>query len=369
MVRGGKSEIEEGGWRRRLETRMLGAGVRRVKILAIQFRYLGDAVLLTPALRALVDRFPRAELHVVVAEEVAPVLQHVDWIERVWPFPRTRGKKRLRDAWPVIRALRRERFQRSVDFSGNDRGAIVSLAVGAHQRLGFLVPGGFLGRRYCYTSTVAIERHQHEIGRNLALLAAWGIAPLGWHPVEIAADPSQARIAEAMLPAGAILCHLSTSQPKKEWPLLLWAELHRLAVSAGVELYFSAGTSPREEAMLEELHRLAPRAAIVPPARDLSTFLALIDNAGLFVGCDGAALHFAEALGVPTIALFGPSDVAAWAPLGSQHIVLTADDCECRRERTASCGRQPPCMSSIAPEAVLRLVLDRIGHAAVARLQ
>jgi heptosyltransferase-3 len=94
-----------------------------VKILAIQFKYLGDAVLMTPALRAISNRFPKSALHVLVAEEVAPVLQFLPWLDRVWAFPRKRGKANLKQTWPLIRALRRERFDRSVDFVGNDRGA------------------------------------------------------------------------------------------------------------------------------------------------------------------------------------------------------------------------------------------------------
>ena len=103
---------------------------RPEKILAIQFKYLGDAVLLTPALRALRKQFPDAELHLLVPEEVAPVLQHLPWLNRVWPMPRRRGSASLRQTWPVVRALRRERFDRSVDFAGNDRGAILSLLIG-----------------------------------------------------------------------------------------------------------------------------------------------------------------------------------------------------------------------------------------------
>ena len=62
-----------------------------LKILAIQFKYFGDAVLLTPALRALHEHFPNAELHLLVPEEVAPIFQHLPWLNRVWPLPRRRG--------------------------------------------------------------------------------------------------------------------------------------------------------------------------------------------------------------------------------------------------------------------------------------
>jgi len=43
------------------------------KILAIQFKYFGDAVLMTPALRALREHFPQSEIHLLVPAEIAPL--------------------------------------------------------------------------------------------------------------------------------------------------------------------------------------------------------------------------------------------------------------------------------------------------------
>src|SRR5438874_2337342 len=71
----------------------------QVKILAIQFRYLGDAVLLTPALRAIKETFPNCALHALVASEVVPLLEHSPDLQKVWAFPRVRGKSNLSRTW------------------------------------------------------------------------------------------------------------------------------------------------------------------------------------------------------------------------------------------------------------------------------
>ena len=123
--------------------------------------------------------------------EIAPLFQHLPWLDRVWPMPRRRGSASLRETWPLIRALRRERFDRSVDFASNDRGAILSLLIGAKQRLGWDERGGFLGRKFCYTERVAPEKNPaHESARLAQLLSGWQIPPPASLEAEIRADPA-----------------------------------------------------------------------------------------------------------------------------------------------------------------------------------
>jgi ADP-heptose:LPS heptosyltransferase len=50
--------------------------LKSIKVLAIQFKYLGAAVILTPALKALANQIPNIELHVLVAAEIAPLLEN-----------------------------------------------------------------------------------------------------------------------------------------------------------------------------------------------------------------------------------------------------------------------------------------------------
>ena len=132
---------------------------RPEKILALQFKYFGDAVLLTPALRTLRQQFPHDELHLLVPQELAPLFAQLPWLDRVWAMPRRRGSASLRQTWPLLRALRSEHFDRSVDFASNDRGAILSRLIGARRRLGWAESGGFLGRKLFYTERVAPEKN------------------------------------------------------------------------------------------------------------------------------------------------------------------------------------------------------------------
>jgi ADP-heptose:LPS heptosyltransferase len=330
-----------------------------MKILAIQFKYLGDAVLLTPALRALRKHFPGAELHLLVPEEVAPVLQHLPWLNRVWPMPRRRGSASLRQTWPVMRALRRERFDRSVDFAGNDRGAILSLLIGARQRLGWSQRGGFLGRQFCYNQRVALETgEQHESARMMRLLSAWGIAPGPLEP-EIRSDPDLDAAAAQLLPKRAVLCHIASSQPNRQWPVRRWADFFQIAAAAGLPIAFTTAAGAREHALTDELKQIAPAAPVLPAVPELALFLAVLKRAEIFISGDTGPLHFAAGLGVPTLSLFGPSSPARWAPVGGRHRVLTGSPCVCGPGASV-CQTANFCLAAITPEQVfeqLKIIL------------
>jgi heptosyltransferase-3 len=320
------------------------------KILALQFKYFGDAVLMTPALRAIHEKFPQGELHVLVPEPVAPLLQHLPWINRVWPMPRRRGRASLSLTWPVIRALRREHFDCSMDFAGNDRGAILSFLIGARQRLGWEERGGFLGRQFCYNQRVPPENKiQHESARLAHLLSAWEIKPSSLN-AEIRANPVLRVTAQKLLPPGKILCHIASSQQKKEWPLAHWAALHQMAAAAGIELVFASGIGAREETLLNEFRRRAPAAPVLKPVPDLALYLAVLHQARGFVSGDTGPLHFAAGLGVPTLALFGPSSPAQWAPIGARHRFLTGSPCTCGN--VGVCESPKHCIAAITPGQV-----------------
>ena len=73
---------------------------------------------------------------------------------------------------------------------------------------------------------------------------------------------------------------------------------------------------PADRAVMQDLlDHLSPRPILLRdlPLRLLAGVLTLAD---LFVGHDSGVTHLAALLGVPTVALFGPTDPARWAPRG-----------------------------------------------------
>lgn len=327
------------------------------KNLCLLFKYLGDVAVAVPAMRALKESRPGEELHVLVADDAVPIVRLLPWVSRVWGLPRKRGSLQLRATLPLIAALRREQFDLSVDFVGNDRGAVLSRLIGATERVGLVAELGFWGRARCYNrgvSELKIPREDvHESERHLALLSGLGVPQDSARTLEVHADPLLAKEAAGLLPSGVVLAHLSTSQPKKEWPVLLWRELYRRALAAGIPLVFASGPSAREQALLSRLQELEPDAPLLPRVGSLELYLAVLARAGVFISGDTGPLHCAAGLGVPTLALFAATDARRWAPLGAIHRCVNGTGCVCSGHAHV-CAHAFPCIASLSVEAVWR---------------
>lgn len=326
-------------------------------MLAIQFKYLGDAVILTPALKALATQVKNIELHVLVAAEVAPLLEGLPWIAKVWAMPRQRGKVKLWQSIPFIYALRCERFDQSVDFGGNDRGALLSYLSGAKNRLGSSDhDDSKLLRKICYTQMVRrLDPGAPYFDLHFELLKAWNIKRPEYLNIEIVSSGVD-RLSNT-LPKDSILCHISTSQSKKDWPLRHWQSFYHLASDAGLILVFSAGPNQREQNLLKDLKSRLPQVRTLPPIEDLQSFLSVLKCARIFVSGDTGPLHFAEGLNVPVLGIFGvDNSIKQVAPIYRQENLICANECDCHFlvNHTATCQSSSSCMSSIQPEAVFQ---------------
>jgi ADP-heptose:LPS heptosyltransferase len=324
-----------------------------LKILALKFKYLGDVAIMVPALRALNERWPSAQLDVLVANEAVPILSELPWVHKVWGFHRSRGSASIRSSLPLILALRKQNFDRSVDFVGNDRGAILSWCIGAQRRLGPKVPLGFAGRSLCYTQTIPeAPREWNEVRRDLHVLSAWDVPAPSSIDHEVHAAQFLEEAAAKVLPeANVILAHISASRSKKEWHLGGWIETARRAEAANIPIVFSSGTTERERKQLAVLKTLAPAIRILEPTESLDLFLAIIKRVRVFVSGDTGPLHFATGLGVPSIGIFGPTLPSEWAPLGPSCSTVAGGSCTCSGH-AFECSSASPCIGQVTPAAV-----------------
>jgi heptosyltransferase III len=110
---------------------------------------------------------------------------------------------------------------------------------------------------------------------------------------------------------GAIAIHPFSGNVIKNWPLSSYRELAmRLAAADGITGEVAMLAGPEEE--LPEARRF----------EDLVRLASWLSGAALYIGNDSGPTHLAAAVGVSTLALFGPSNPAIWAPRGPRVSVL-----------------------------------------------
>jgi len=106
---------------------------------------------------------------------------------------------------------------------------------------------------------------------------------------------------------------------------------------------------------------------LIASGLSLSQVAALLAAGDVYLGNDSGITHLAAALGVPTVALFGPSDPRQWAPRGRQvAVVRRALDCSpCSNLTMAGCPHRA-CLTALDPEKPIAIVaqwmVDRERH-------
>ncbi|HEX9062768.1 MAG TPA: glycosyltransferase family 9 protein, partial [Clostridia bacterium] len=92
---------------------------------------------------------------------------------------------------------------------------------------------------------------------------------------------------------------------------------------------------------------------------------AVILQSKMLISGDTGVLHIAAGLGVPTVSLFGPSNIEKWAPKGEQHVVLSRHlPCSPCSEfgYTPKCPVNGRCMSEITVDDVVTAVEKLLGR-------
>lgn len=165
----------------------------------------------------------------------------------------------------------------------------------------------------------------HTSRHLVETLAPLGPLPAGLPLARLRATETDLAVAREWLaargigPAEAVVLQPGAASAAKVWPG--FAALARRLRAGGLPLVALAGPAdgPAVEALLAD--GVLQEGTL---ARDwpLPEIAALLSLARAVVGNDSGPTHLAAAVGCPTVALFGPTDPAVWAPLGAHVRVI-----------------------------------------------
>jgi len=141
-----------------------------MKILLLQLKRIGDLILTTPAIAALRDKFPGARITLVVARECADLLPAIASVDRTLVT-----RRKLRDV-TMFFAVAREKFDYCIDFTRNDRSALLAFLSGAQKRVvSHRIKIQSKSRARVYNEFARHQmREMHTLDYHLALLEPLG---------------------------------------------------------------------------------------------------------------------------------------------------------------------------------------------------
>jgi heptosyltransferase II len=247
-------------------------------------------------------------------------------------------------------------------------------------------------RRWLLTRAVPIPRTtpaepSHHGEYYQTLVRALGIEPLPLRPQLVVPGRERLR-AQALLeahgsPPGATLIGFAPGAaygPAKRWPPERYGELiARLVEDPAITCVLVGSPADADEgraieSSLRQRDRLqaepggapGPRLANLIGQTDLPALAGVLAACRLLVSNDSGAMHLAAAVGVPVVAIFGPTDEQATGPLGERHRILS-HPVGCRPCLLRECPIDHRCMTRIPISDVFDAIVARLGRPLAAR--
>jgi lipopolysaccharide heptosyltransferase II len=332
----------------------------------------GNIILASPAVAALRETFPDAEITFVTISANRGLLERYPQVDRVHYFNVTGLRSVVRETLRLLRFMHRERFDMVIDFEQFSRYSALIAGLGnAPVRVGFDTPGQ--GRAMVYSHPVPYRDGVHMADVFCDLARAVGAKPTG----ELAPSnvkESDLRKAERFLESAGLLdkpflvIHpgAGDNAPQRRWPAERYAELaDQIVADSGMAVVFSG--SPREKELVDQVRRrMKTHAASTAGILNLSAFAALLQSAQMIVCCDTGPVHLAASLNVPAVAFYGPNDPHLYGPKGPGTILYKNLPCSpCITNFNEKCTKCPhgDCIQSITVEetyiAIQRLPVRR----------
>src|SRR5881296_3411458 len=327
------------------------------RILVRGTNWIGDAVLTTPALMAIRKGFPLAKIALLAKPAIAELLHHHPAVDEIVLYRDPGPHAGLGGKLTLARLLRRGRYDLAILLQNAFEAAAITALAGIPNRYGYATDG----RWFLLTHRVPLSpkiRRKHQAHYYLELLRPLGI-PVEPEPPILQTTPGEdAEAIEHLRAFGVdpkkVLIGLNPGSvygTAKRWLPERFAEVaDRVAAEhGGVVLIFGGHGEEELGAALASL--MAAPTVVLSGRTTVRRLMALIKQCRLFMTNDTGPMHIATAFGVPTVAIFGPTDPLTTSPFGSGH-ELVRHPVDCSPCLLRECPIDHRCMQGISVEMV-----------------
>jgi heptosyltransferase I len=314
-------------------------GSKVERLLIVRLGAMGDIIHTLPAVAALRGAFPEATLGWLIEERWAELLCTLSTprsgprsaqrplVDRV----HTVNTRQWRAApfsvatWERMAAslsdLRAARYETAIDFQGALRSSLLARWSGAPIIYGATQPRENLATMF-YTRQF-IMRGQHIVEQNLSLAGSLAKRKLEISKAEFPIDDAAQQECDRRLKAAGTqdfaLLNPGAGWGAKQWPAERYGEVARKLAENCLKTLVNFG--PGEEDLARSVETASGGTAETFTG-SLTQLIAFTRRARLFIGGDTGPMHLAAALGIPVVAIFGPTDPLRNGPFGTRSTVL-----------------------------------------------
>lgn len=340
-------------------------------ILLLQLGDIGDVVLSFPAIRALHENFPQANVVVAVREKAKELIEDYKWAADVISINEEKRTwiEELKYQKRFLSRLRGFHFDLAIDMRTGDREAVLAFFSGARQKVGFFANDGKLWRNRVFTH---LSTDEPKPGRNIAqyylgLLEAYNIKTDHIQPEHDVPEDRYKR-AKVLLKNEGVPSDrpIIAVQPFSLWKYKEWGAdkyfqlINRLISEYNVSIIITGSLDERRRA--GEIIKKYPRNTYnLAGKTSIGILAAVFKRCRLFIGVDSAGVHIAAAVGLPTVSIFGPSSSSGWAPRGLKHCIVQKDlPCVPCCKKGCDNSEYSRCLEELTLEEVMFVVKGQI---------
>ena len=323
------------------------------RLIVFAPNWLGDAVMALPAIEDVRRQAPGASISVAARPSIAPLFALVPGIRDVVVVDR-RGA-----GWREgVRQLREGSFDAALLLPNSLHSALSAWRAGIPERWGYRAQGRAALLTRAIRAPAARGHQAHDYQR---LTEALGFAP---GPLEPRLDaPADARRAAADLLASAgwngrsplvALAPGAAYGGAKRWPAGSFAALATALAGDEVASVLVGGVADAA-AGTDVIAALGSGKSVVDliGRTDLPMLAGVLVQCRALVSNDSGAMHFGAAVGVPLVAIFGPTNERETRPIGRLDPVVLSHDVWCRPCMLRECPLTHRCMRGVTVETVL----------------
>jgi len=342
-----------------------------MKLLIRATNWVGDAIMALPALQAVRARFPNAEISVLALPYVADIYRGQGVADELIGYDRNGEHAGLRGKERLVAELKTRRFDTALLLQNAFDAAWIAWRAGIPERIGYDrdARGILLTKAIRLPRTSEIRAHEKFYYLELLKRTGWIDSLPDVSEILLTVTEEQALRAEEKLQSfgsqrGAVRIAVGAGASygsAKCWPPERFATAINQLVKerkAEIVLFGTPG---------EAVVSAAIQAGLDKPALDLTgkteiaELPALLSRCTAFLGNDSGAMHVAAAVGLPVVAVFGPTDPHGTAPVTPRRTIVQekpyCSPCLLRR-----CPTDHRCMTAIAPERVSAEVLHALAE-------